>query len=53
MATYFIKIPLYQGEHASDGTRAIYNEHVYNIIIISANDLPALLPANSDVDLTY
>lgn len=51
MDTDFIKIPLYQGEHASDGTRAIYNEHVYDIII-SGNDLPALLPANSDVDLT-
>ena len=47
----FIKIPIYQGEHNSDGTRAIYNEHVYDIII-NGNDLPALLPANSDVDLT-
>lgn len=47
----FIKIPLYQGEHGADGTRAIYNEHVYDIII-SGVDLPALLPENSDVDLT-
>ncbi|WP_185260156.1 MULTISPECIES: Hsp70 family protein [Elizabethkingia] len=47
----FIKIPLYQGEHGADGTRAIYNEHVYDIIISGA-DLPALLPDNSDVDLT-
>lgn len=47
----FIKIPLYQGEHGADGTRAIYNEHVYDIIISGA-DLPALLPENSDVDLT-
>lgn len=47
----FIKIPLYQGEHGSEGTRAIYNEHVYDIII-SGTDLPALLPENSDVDLT-
>ncbi|MCB0537751.1 MAG: Hsp70 family protein [Bacteroidetes bacterium] len=46
----FIKIPLYQGEHGADGTRAIYNEHVYDIII-SGVDLPALLPENSDVDL--
>ena len=51
MESDFIKIPIYQGEHNSDGTRAIYNEHVYDIII-SGNDLPALLPANSDVDLT-
>jgi len=51
MESDFIKIPIYQGEHNSDGTRAIYNEHVYDIII-SGNDLPALLPANSDVDIT-
>lgn len=51
MDSDFIKIPLYQGEHDADGTRAIYNEHVYDIIISGA-DLPALLPENSDVDLT-
>jgi molecular chaperone DnaK len=47
----FIKIPIYQGEHGAEGSRAIYNEHVYDIII-NGNDLPALLPENSDVDLT-
>jgi molecular chaperone DnaK len=52
MESDFIKIPLYQGEHESDGTRAINNDHVYDIII-SGNDLPALLPANSEVDLTF
>lgn len=46
-----IKIPVYQGEHGAEGTRAIYNEHVYDIII-SGDDLPRLLPENSDVDLT-
>lgn len=46
-----IKIPLYQGEHGSEGTRAIYNEHVYDIII-SGTDLPNLLPKDSDIDLT-
>jgi molecular chaperone DnaK len=51
MDSDFIKIPLYQGEHQSDGTRAIYNEHVYDVII-TGNDLPSLLPQNSDVDLT-
>ncbi len=51
METDFIKIPLYQGEHASEGTRAIHNEHVYDIII-SGEDLPALLPENSNVELT-
>jgi len=47
----FIKIPIYQGEYASEGTRAIYNEHVYDVII-SGNDLPSLLPENSEVELT-
>lgn len=51
MDSDFIKIPLYQGEHASEGTRAIHNEHVYDIII-SGTELPALLPENSDVELT-
>jgi len=51
MESDFIKIPLYQGEHGADGTRAIYNDHVYDIVISGA-DLPALLPENSDVDLT-
>jgi len=51
MESDFIKIPIYQGEHGAEETRAIYNEHVYDIII-SGTDLPALLPENSDVDLT-
>jgi molecular chaperone DnaK len=46
-----IKIPLYQGEYEADGTRAIYNEHVYDVII-TGEDLPKLLPEGSDVDLT-
>ena len=46
-----MKIPVYQGEHEAEGTRAIYNEHVYDIII-NGNDLPSLLPENSEVDLT-
>jgi len=46
-----LKIPIYQGEHGADGTRAIHNEHVYNVII-TGDDLPKLLPEGSDVDLT-
>ncbi len=46
-----IKIPIYQGEHKADDTRAIYNEYVYDVII-SGNDLPGLLPEGSLVDLT-
>ncbi|MGV0927485.1 MULTISPECIES: Hsp70 family protein [unclassified Empedobacter] len=51
MDSDFIKIPVYEGEHDADGTRAIYNNHVTDIIISGA-ELPALLPENSDVDLT-
>ncbi|EDM44934.1 molecular chaperone DnaK [unidentified eubacterium SCB49] len=47
----FIKIPIYEGEHGAEGTRAIYNEHISDIIISGA-DLPCLLPENSDVHLT-
>ncbi|MCB0742358.1 MAG: Hsp70 family protein [Ignavibacteriae bacterium] len=46
-----IKIPLYEGEYGSDGTRAIYNEHVSTVKITGA-DLPSLLPENSSVDIT-
>jgi molecular chaperone DnaK len=46
-----IKIPIYQGEHGAEGTKAIYNEHVYDVII-SGEDLPSLLPEGSNVDLT-
>ena len=47
----FIKIPFYEGDYGSEGTRAIYNEHIADIRISGA-DLPSLLPENSDVDLT-
>jgi len=46
-----LKIPIYQGEDGSDGTRAIYQEHVYDVII-TGEDLPKLLPEGSDVELT-
>ena len=46
-----LKLPIYEGEHGSDGTRAIYNEHVYDIII-TGEDLPKFLPKGSDVDIT-
>ncbi|GGE44982.1 Hsp70 family protein [Psychroflexus planctonicus] len=47
----FIKIPIYEGGHGAEGTRAIFNEHITDIIISGA-DLPCLLPEYSDVDLT-
>ncbi|TYC12042.1 Hsp70 family protein [Bizionia gelidisalsuginis] len=47
----FLKIPIYEGGHEAEGTRAIYNEHVTDIRISGA-ELPSLLPENQDVDLT-
>lgn len=44
-------IPIYQGEHNAEGTSAIYNDHVTNIVI-TGDDVPALIPANSDIDIT-
>lgn len=46
-----IKIPIYEGSFGAEGTRAVYNNHVTDIIISGA-ELPGLLPENSDVDLT-
>lgn len=50
MASDKIIIPIYQGEKA-EKSRAIYNEHVFDIVI-TGEDLPALVPANTEVDLT-
>jgi len=45
----FIKIPIY--ECNSEGARIILSEHVLDVVITGEN-LPTLLPENSDVDLT-
>ncbi len=50
MDSDFLEIAIYQGEHGADRSRAIYNHHI-NTIYITGSDLPALLPANSDVDI--
>jgi len=47
----FLRVPIYQGEHKAKGSRAIYNEHVYDLVI-TGEDLPALLPEGSTFDLT-
>ena len=47
----FLKIAIYQGEYGANGTKAINNDHVYDVII-SGEDLPRLLPTGSDIDLT-
>jgi molecular chaperone DnaK len=47
----FIKIPLYEGDTGADGSKAINNEHIKDVII-TGEDLPKLLPSGSDVELT-
>ncbi len=46
-----IRIGLYQGEYDAQGSRAIYNTFIYDVII-TGDDVPAFLPENSEVDLT-
>jgi molecular chaperone DnaK len=50
MDSDFLEIAIYQGEYGADRSRAIHNHHI-NTIYITGSDLPALLPANSDVDI--
>lgn len=44
-------IPIYQGENNSKETSAVYNDHVFDVVI-TGDDIPALVPANSDLDIT-
>ncbi len=44
-------IPIYQGEYEADGSLAIYNDHVCDVII-TGDDVPTVIPADSDVDIT-
>lgn len=50
MDSDYLEIAIYQGQHGADRSRAIHNHHI-NTIYITGSDLPALLPANSDVDI--
>ena len=47
----FIKIPIYQGAYNAEGSQAIHNDHVYDLVI-TGEALPALLPEGSEVYLT-
>ena len=44
-------IPVYQGEYDAEGTKACYNDHVFDVIITGA-DVPSTVPADSDLDIT-
>lgn len=46
-----IIIPIYQSEHNADGTSAIHNDHVFDVII-TGDEVGQLIPLGSDVDIT-
>jgi molecular chaperone DnaK len=46
-----INIPIYQGDYNAEGTKAFYNHFVTNVSI-TGDDVPALVPENSAVNLT-
>ncbi len=51
ISTDRVIIPIYQGEYNAEGTSAIHNDHVFDVEI-TGDDVPALVPANSDIDIT-
>ena len=46
-----IIIPIYQSEHNADGTSAVHNDHVFDVVI-TGDEIGQLIPIGSDVDIT-
>jgi len=46
-----IRIPIYQGDYGADGTNPLLNILIREVII-TGEDLPGLLPVDSDVEIT-
>lgn len=44
-------IPIYQSEHNADGTSAVHNDHVFDVVI-TGDEVGQLIPTGSDVDIT-
>lgn len=44
-------IPIYQSEHNADGTSAVHNDHVFDVVI-TGDEVGQMIPVGSDVDLT-
>lgn len=44
-------IPIYQSEHNSEGTSAVHNDHVFDVII-TGDEVGQLIPVGSEVDIT-
>ena len=51
MINDIIRIPIYQGEYNAEGTNPVLNNLVTDVII-TGEDIPALLPIGSNVDIT-
>lgn len=51
MVSDFIRIPIYQGDHNTEGTNPVLNNLITEVII-SGETLPKLLPEGSDVNIT-
>lgn len=51
MSEDIIRVSVFEIEHDAEGSRPIYNEHVFDAVI-TGGDLPAFLPEGSDVDIT-
>ncbi|MBD5306801.1 MAG: Hsp70 family protein [Bacteroides sp.] len=46
-----IIIPIYQSEHNAEGTSAIHNDHVFDVVI-TGDEVGQMVPVGSDVDIT-
>lgn len=44
-------IPIYQSEHNAEGTSAVHNDHVFDVVI-TGDEVGQLIPIGSDVDIT-
>jgi molecular chaperone DnaK len=44
-------IPIYQSEHNADGTSAVHNDHVFDVVI-TGDEVGGIIPVGSDVDIT-
>lgn len=44
-------IPIYQSEHNADGTSAVHNDHVFDVVI-TGDEVCQMIPIGSDVDIT-
>ena len=44
-------IPIYQSEHKAEGTSAVHNDHVFDVVI-TGDEVGQLIPVGSNVDIT-